>query len=105
MSAAEESAAEQRRKTAISMRQSNRARECMSCDEPPATLNSDGRPATRTMMVEARRQIAATEAAAKSLNQKLSLPVGVLPGAPGKQPDYKRFTKNDVLINKALSRR
>ena len=77
----------------------------MSCEEPPATLNDDGRPATRTMMVEARRQAAAVDAASKSAKQKLILPVGALPGAPGKNPDYKRFTHEDVMVNKANSRR
>lgn len=71
-------------------------RDCIVSEEPAPELNSEGRFATRSAMLAARRQQSREENAAIGSNPTLSLPVGSVPGAPGKNPEMKRFTHFDV---------
>ena len=79
-----------RRAIALSMRQSKQAREALSAPEELSPQREDGRFTTRSAMLEARRLETAANATAKNVNLKSSLPVGKLPGAPGKRQDYER---------------
>ena len=76
-------------------------RECMGDGvEPPPTLSPEGRPPTKTAMMEMRREKAMAENAAIGASSRSSLPIGNQPGAPGKNPEYKRFTHHDVDMMK-----
>ena len=65
-------------------------------DKPPPTHNADGRFATRSALMAARKAQAREENSAIGMNPTLTLPTGNQPGAPGKNPEYKRFTHHDV---------
>ena len=65
-------------------------------DQPPPERNSDGRFATRSALLAARKKETIEANAAVGANAKSTLPIGNQPGAPGKNPEYKRFTHHDV---------
>ena len=65
-------------------------------DQSAPERNSDGRFATRSALLAARKQQMCAENAAVGANPKSTLPIGVQPGAPGKNPDMPRFTHHDV---------
>ena len=72
-------------------------RESFAVEEPPPPTNAAGRPTTRTHLMAMRREEQRTEnTKIGASNPRLSLPVGNQPGAPGKNPEYKRFTHHDV---------
>ena len=71
-------------------------RDCFAAEEPPPKLNDAGRPTTRTAMLAMRNEKLRAQNEEIGSNRKAILPVGVKPGAPGKNPEYKRFTHHDV---------
>lgn len=77
-------------------RSSFQLRDCFGRVEPAPTLNADGRYATRSSLLDARRKQLAEENAAIGKNPKSTMPTGRQPGAPGKNPDARRFTHHDV---------
>ena len=71
-------------------------REAIAAADPPPPLTATGRPSTRSAMISARREQQAAESARFGRSLRSTLPVGTRPGAPGKNPQYKRFTHHDV---------
>ena len=81
---------------------------CFGTPEPKPATDANGRPTTRTAMLAMRReQEMATLAATGERNATPVLPVGVKPGAPGKNPGYidtygvntmKKFQHTDVEV-------
>ena len=82
-------------------RSSYQLRDCFVADSPsPRTSNGIQQPKTRTALLAMRREELQAANAAIGQEPRLTLPVGVQPGAPGKRPDAKRFTHHDVERNK-----
>lgn len=65
--------------------------------ESAPMTNEEGRPTTRTAMLAMRKQQAIESNAI--FVPKGSMPIGVQPGAPGRNPDMKKFTADDVHRN------
>lgn len=77
-------------------RSSFQLRDCFASDTPPPRTSETGQPTTRSAMLAMRREEMVAANAAIGANPRLTLPIGVQPGAPGKSPDAKRFTHHDV---------
>ena len=63
--------------------------------EVPRTT-SEGRPTTRTAMMAMRKEVSIAENEAIGKNARATLPVGVQPGAPGRNPTVGKFSADDV---------
>lgn len=73
------------------------APEGASLDVP--RTNEEGRPTTRTAMLAMRKEQGIAHNAEVFQNMKSILPVGVQPGAPGKNPEMRKFNADDVHRN------
>ena len=73
------------------------APEGASLDVP--RTNEEGRPTTRTAMLAMRKEQGIAHNAEVFQKMKSILPVGVQPGAPGKNPEMRKFNADDVHRN------
>jgi hypothetical protein len=79
---------------------SHQLRDCMGTDvEEAPRLNEEGRFTTRSQLLAARREQLAAENMEIGKNPRLTLPSGSQPGAPGKNPEVKRFTHRKETRN------
>ena len=81
-------------------RSSHQLSDCIAAPEGAADAaprtNEEGRPLTRTAMLAMRREADIAQNAHLDSQMKSTMPIGVTPGAPGRNPDMKKFSADDV---------